>query len=158
MALLAARQACRAAGLVDLDWIAAGLAALADGRPLPPPFDAPARVWQVLKSDPRVPDTSVGEAVPPPRPAFQPPTREGLRTPGVVVTGITGITGAAEFTTPDRPLRVCQPHMAVPALFAAAEADPLQAALDAVFAAVVTYGENYRTLLQEVWSTCQEPA
>ncbi|MGW5258165.1 hypothetical protein ACWERW_35460 [Streptomyces sp. NPDC004012] len=48
-----------------------------------------------------------------------------------------------------------QPHVAVPALIGAAEADPLRAALDAVYAAVATYGEDYRTLLQEVWSACQ---
>jgi hypothetical protein len=45
--------------------------------------------------------------------------------------------------------------MALPALLDAAGADPLQAALDAVYAAVAAYGEDYRTLLQEVWSTYQ---
>ncbi|WP_406351061.1 hypothetical protein OHB56_00830 [Streptomyces sp. NBC_01635] len=37
---------------------------------------------------------------------------------------------------PDPSLRMSQPHMALPALLGAAEADPLQAALDAVYAAV----------------------
>ncbi|TGB08831.1 hypothetical protein E4099_14740 [Streptomyces palmae] len=45
-----------------------------------------------------------------------------------------------------------QPHMALPALLDAAEPDALRAALDAVHAAVATYGEDYRTLLQEVWT------
>jgi len=47
-----------------------------------------------------------------------------------------------------------QPHMALPAVTGAGESDPLQAALDAVFAAVATYGEDYPTLLEEVWSVC----
>ncbi|KAF3469955.1 hypothetical protein GL259_37265 [Streptomyces sp. Tu 3180] len=59
------------------------------------------------------------------------------------------------FGEPDPALRMSQPHMALPALFGAAEADPLQAALDAVYAAVTTYGEDYRTLLQEIRSACR---
>ncbi|MFF9511184.1 hypothetical protein ACF1BU_33285 [Streptomyces sp. NPDC014724] len=50
-----------------------------------------------------------------------------------------------------------QPHMAVPALLGAAEADPLRAALDAVYAAVATYGEDYPALLQDIWSVCAGP-
>ncbi|GAB3156758.1 hypothetical protein GCM10027290_55270 [Micromonospora sonneratiae] len=47
-----------------------------------------------------------------------------------------------------------QQGMAVPALFGAAEADPLQAALDALFAAAVTFGrDHYRELLDEVRRT-----
>ncbi|MFG2424732.1 hypothetical protein ACGFWD_37590 [Streptomyces sp. NPDC048448] len=34
----------------------------------------------------------------------------------------------------------------------AAEADPLRAALDAVYAAVATYGEDYPALLEEIRS------
>jgi hypothetical protein len=45
--------------------------------------------------------------------------------------------------------------MALPALLDAAEADPLRAALDAVYATVVTDGEDYRALLREVWSACE---
>lgn len=55
---------------------------------------------------------------------------------------------------PDPSLRMSQPHMALPALTDAAQADPLQAALDAVYAGVVTYGEDYPALLEEVWSAC----
>ena len=46
--------------------------------------------------------------------------------------------------------RVSQQHSAVPALFATAEPDALRAALDAVYAAVVTYGRHYRTVLAEL--------
>ncbi|QDY80567.1 hypothetical protein [Streptomyces qinzhouensis] len=71
-ALLAARRACEAAGLTRLDWINTGLTALADGHPLPPPLDDPDRVWQILGTDPDVPDNTTGWAVPPERPPFRP--------------------------------------------------------------------------------------
>ncbi|NEE13723.1 hypothetical protein G3M58_45615 [Streptomyces sp. SID7499] len=57
---------------------------------------------------------------------------------------------------PDPSLRISQPHMALPAVTAAADPDPLRAALDAVYAAVVTYGEDHPALLTEVWSFCEE--
>ncbi|MFF7045730.1 hypothetical protein ACIP4T_08240 [Streptomyces massasporeus] len=57
---------------------------------------------------------------------------------------------------PDPSLRISQPHMALPAVTAAADPDPLRAALDAVYAAVVTYGEDHPALLAEVWSFCEE--
>ncbi|GHI04079.1 hypothetical protein AQI88_07660 [Streptomyces cellostaticus] len=175
VALLAARHACEAAGLADLDWIAAGLAALAEGRPLPPLFDDPERVWHALDSDPRVPDRTVGHAVPPERPPFQPSARDDADTlmPQIVVPVVAATppqTGPEPGTpqptgerytlmvtvgAPDRSLPVSQPNMALPALLGATEADPLQAALDAVYAAVATYGEEYPALLQEVWSRCQ---
>ncbi|MDN0199892.1 hypothetical protein [Streptomyces sp. S.PNR 29] len=182
VALLAARHACQAAGLADLDWIAAGLTALAEGRPLPPPFDDPTRVWQALESDPRVPDRTVASAIPPERPPFEPPAHDGAPTAKPEPDPTSRIVGpaAAALKPPSRPrpptpqageatphtlmitigapdpsLRLSQPHMAVPALLGAAETDPLQAALDAVYAAVVTQGEDYRTVLREVWSVCQ---
>lgn len=48
------------------------------------------------------------------------------------------------------PRNVSQQHMAVPALWGAAEQDPLAAAIDALFAAAVTFGGDYRALLDEV--------
>ncbi|MBD0676813.1 hypothetical protein, partial [Streptomyces sp. CBMA156] len=62
VARFAARRACTAAGLDGLDWVAAGLTALDEGRPLPPPFDDPARLWQTLATDPRVPGRTVRRA------------------------------------------------------------------------------------------------
>ncbi|MFJ2627374.1 hypothetical protein ACIO6T_29175 [Streptomyces sp. NPDC087532] len=181
VALLAARRACEAAGLTRLDWITEALTALAEGRPLPAPFDDPERVWQTLESDPRVPNGTVGRAVPPVRPPFRPPAAPGASTPesqqaSYAVTGpATTATWSTEplgtsnppgpgsrtlrvtFGVPDPSVRMSQPHMAVPALLGAAEADPLRAALDAVFAAVVTYGEDYPALLQDIWSVCAGP-
>ncbi|KUN09565.1 hypothetical protein AQI95_04400 [Streptomyces yokosukanensis] len=182
VALLAARRACEAAGLAELDWIAAGLAAVAEGRPLPPPLDDADRVWQALDADPRVPDRAVGRAVPPGRPPFEAPrVGEEVSLPIPVPDAIASVVGPAtawlreaapaepptpEVTTgtghtlrvvigePDRSLPVSQPHMAVPALLGAAAPDPLQAALDAVYAGIHTYGEDYPVLLREVWSMC----
>ncbi|MGW7282637.1 hypothetical protein ACWGIV_31030 [Streptomyces sp. NPDC054844] len=179
IALLAARRGCEAAGLTDLDWIAAGLTALAEGRPLPPPLDDPVQAWRTLEADPQVPDRTVGRVVPPKRPPFQPPARSDAHTPIPKPMSLPPITGPATFLVkspdravpptpqpgeampytmrvtlgePDPSLRMSQPHMALPALLGAAEPGPLQAALDAVYAAVAAYGEDYQTLLREVRS------
>ncbi|MCW8376193.1 hypothetical protein [Streptomyces justiciae] len=174
VALLAAQRACEQSGLTALDWVNDGLTALAERRPLPPPFDDWNRMWQTLADDPHAPDRTVGEAVPPERPPFQPPApRPGVtawEAPQVVgpaaaavewskpqrVPGRRSRTGVftmgVTIGAPDPSQRMSQPHMALPAVTGAAEADPLRAALDAVYAGVVTYGEHYETLLQEVWA------
>jgi hypothetical protein len=64
------------------------------------------------------------------------------RVPHTTVTGYDGRTPG-----------VSRQAAAIPALWGAAEADPLQAALDALFAAVVTFGVEYPTLLAEVRRT-----
>jgi hypothetical protein len=46
--------------------------------------------------------------------------------------------------------RISQQHMAVPALWSAAAHDPLGAALESLFHAMVTFGNDYRRLLSEV--------
>ncbi|MEU8653577.1 hypothetical protein [Streptomyces sp. NPDC048737] len=74
VALLAARRACEAAGLTDVPWVTEALTALAHKRPLPPPFDDRALLSQTLRSDPRVPDRSVLEAIPPERAPYRSPT------------------------------------------------------------------------------------
>ncbi|OAH14317.1 hypothetical protein [Streptomyces jeddahensis] len=73
VASLAARRACEAAGLTDVPWVTQALTALMQKRPLPPPFDDTARLWETLRSDPRVPRRSVLEAIPPERPPYRPP-------------------------------------------------------------------------------------
>jgi len=55
----AAKRGCAVAGLAAVDWIAAGLAALDSGAPLPPPFDGQGLAWDRLFADPRVPLTTV---------------------------------------------------------------------------------------------------
>jgi hypothetical protein len=58
-------------------------------------------------------------------------------------------------STPDRPRdRISQPHFALPAVPAAVHPDLLRAALEAVSAAVETYGERYPELLAEIRAFC----
>ncbi|MEU1937982.1 hypothetical protein ACH49O_31300 [Streptomyces coeruleorubidus] len=172
VAVFAARRACEAAGLTALDWVADALTALGEGRPLPPPFDDEARMWQRLATDPRVPDRTVGRAVPPERPPFRPPASadDPIPQPQDAARAVVGpaaavveaaaadsamCAGAFTIGRPDPSLRMSQPHMALPAVTGAAEPDPLRAALDAVSAAVDAYGENHPALLAEVWSVCE---
>ncbi|MEU9791132.1 hypothetical protein AB0E27_10920 [Streptomyces sparsogenes] len=192
VASLAARRACEVAGLIGVSWVTQALTALTERRPLPPPFDDTARMWETLRSDPQVPRRSVLEAVPPERPPYRPqtppavagwtwfpaaesgdngPRRRGLgRALGAFVPTVaadrrptpTGGVGHGATTvqasgTPRGPERISQPHFALPAVLAAAEPDPLKAALDAVWHAVNTYGDHYPELLEEIRSaTCTE--
>ncbi|MFC8143933.1 hypothetical protein ACFUKV_19715 [Streptomyces paradoxus] len=205
VALLAARRACEAAGLTALDWVTDALTALAEGRPLPPPFDDDARMWHTLASEPACPDRTVGRAIPPERPPFQDsPSSPGTAalSPEEAATLVVGPASAVarqsspqpaagpaaagqsgplqasdpavarqsspppvpepgqysllvSFGPPDPSLRISQPHAALPAVTGAAEPDPLRAAVDAVYAAVVTYGEDWPALLAEIGSLCQ---
>ncbi|MFI6286350.1 hypothetical protein ACIBCM_16570 [Streptomyces sp. NPDC051018] len=59
VARLAARRACVRAGLGEAEWLVPALEALDGGRRPPPPFDDPDRVWELLESDPRLPDSPV---------------------------------------------------------------------------------------------------
>ncbi|MFF8413361.1 hypothetical protein [Streptomyces omiyaensis] len=77
VALLAARRACERAGLTTVPWVAGALTALAEGRPLPPPFDDTARMWETLRATPLAPGPPVRGAVPPGRPPYFPPTPPG---------------------------------------------------------------------------------
>ncbi|MEU0763497.1 hypothetical protein ABZ351_27835 [Streptomyces microflavus] len=145
VALLSARRACEAAGLTDVPWVAGALAALEAGRPLPPPFDDPARMSEALRSDPRVPDTSVLEAVPPDRAPYHPPP-PGPGAPYTVVVTPPGTQRALH--------QISQPHYALPAVLAAAGPAPLIAALDAVWHALNTCGEHWPEFLDEIRSAC----
>ncbi|WP_329389936.1 hypothetical protein OG625_37665 [Streptomyces sp. NBC_01351] len=191
VASLAARRACEAAGLIGLAWVTQALTALAERRPLPPPFDDPDRMWETLSSDPQVPSRSVLQAVPPERPPYRPLTpaaaaewtrlpaaesgddgrrRRGLgrglgallppapagdrpTPPGGVGHGAAAVHTASTVRGPER---ISQPYFALPAVLAAAEPDPLKAALDAVWHAVNTYGEHYPELLEEIRSACAD--
>lgn len=55
-----------------------------------------------------------------------------------------------------QPEQISQPHFAVSTVLAAAEHAPLNAALDAVWHALGTYGERYPELLDEIRSACTE--
>ncbi|MFF8282598.1 hypothetical protein ACF06W_07685 [Streptomyces albus] len=194
VALLAARRACDAAGLIGVAWVTRALTALTERRPLPPPFDDRALLFETLVSDPQVPTRSVLEAVPPERPPYCPPMppttagrmrvpaadaagpEDGRKPPGLgralgafgptvpvgpnaprPIEGVAdgpGVVVVHPSGTPRSPGRISQPHFALPAVLAAAEPDPLRAALDAVWHAVNTYGEHYPQLLAEIRSAC----
>ncbi|ONI84806.1 hypothetical protein ALI22I_30430 [Saccharothrix sp. ALI-22-I] len=47
------------ARLTDVEWIAPALAAMDRGEALPPPFDDDRQAWDLLRTDDRVPQTSV---------------------------------------------------------------------------------------------------
>ncbi|GHE64617.1 hypothetical protein GCM10018785_36980 [Streptomyces longispororuber] len=174
VALLAARRACEVSGLGGIGWIEEGLAALAAGRELPMLYADEERVWDRLDADPRVPQRTVRRPTAPRRPPFRPlmlpdgqhaeedceealvlgpagrtlSFRTSERDVHTVVARIGGAAG------PFPVLEMSQPHSALSALMGAAEADPLRAALDAVYSAICAYGEDYPVLLEEVARAC----
>ncbi|MEU2149633.1 MULTISPECIES: hypothetical protein [Streptomyces] len=189
VALLAARRACEAAGLMSLPWVTQAHTALTEKRPLPPPFDDLDQMWETLRSDPQLPSRSVLQAVPPERPPYRPLTpraaAEWTRLPAVelgdsgrrrslgrVLGALIPSVPAGDSPTPTGamghgvavhtsgtvrgPQQIAQPYFALPAVLAAAEHDPLKAALDAVWHAVNTYGEHYPGLLEELRSVCAD--
>ncbi|WP_030380455.1 MULTISPECIES: hypothetical protein [unclassified Streptomyces] len=90
-----------------------------------------------------------------------PPPEEGratLASSGTLPSPRWETTGHGPAVSPqpvDRTRRrISTPHFALPAVIAAADPDPLRAALDAVHAAVSTYGEHYPDLLTEIRAAC----
>ena len=106
----AAWRALTEAGMAEVDWIAAGLAAIESGFPLPEPFGDDAGVWQALGVDQRIPVTVV-------------PSPDG------------------------RADNWSQQYMSMPALLAAADPDPLRAAIAGVVHASVGVGFDRRDAL-----------
>ncbi len=151
VARLAARRAYDVAGLAELDWVVPALAALDEGRPLPAPFDDRERVWELVDSDERVPARLIERATPPGLKGFE--SSSSSRGVQYLIGPLRErAIAATRASAAPAPIHMSQPHMAVPALFAAAGPDPLQAALDAVYAAVTAYGADHPDLLREVWA------
>ncbi|NJQ15177.1 hypothetical protein HCN52_09505 [Streptomyces bohaiensis] len=147
VARLAARRACEAAGLTEVPWFADALTALEAERPLPPPFHDAALLEQALVSDPRLPRRSVPPAIPP----------QG--EPGSVTVFRDDYTSVIDVgDSPLRPETPVQAYAASPAVRAAAEREPLRAAVEAVWHAVHTTGDQYTDLLTEIRSACARPA
>jgi hypothetical protein len=122
----AAERAAALASIDRLPWVGAALAALRDGQPLPPPF------------------------------AHQ--TRDDVDWQ----TEVWAELDAVEITTIAPPTRkgrpqareMSQQHVALPAILAHADPDPLTAALNALFAAAAAHGEaGYRAFLADLRST-----
>ncbi len=117
----AARRAMRVAGLDQIGWIAAALAAAEAGRPLPPSFTDQhgAAAFNHLLSDPEVPNTTVPLRIDPPAPGRP------------------------------RVIDMMQQAAAFPALIALANDDPLIAAIDAVYNAAIAHGADRDHFLAE---------
>ncbi|WP_206305918.1 hypothetical protein [Streptomyces sp. RFCAC02] len=130
------------------------------GRPVPPPPPPAAPAQRIEERPEESVSRPAADAAPP-----SDPMGEKLRAAGWTFAGTVRldepappkpvvVTEAVVVTTgtpvPDGP--VSQPHMALPAVFAAARDNPLAAALDAVHAAIHTYGEDWQRLTGEIWA------
>ncbi|WP_106614172.1 hypothetical protein [Saccharothrix carnea] len=113
----AARRAFTEAGLADVDWIAPALTAMDRGEPLPSPFGDGKPLWELLQ-----------------------PVLADDRVPKRVISSlILALDGKRH--------NKLQQAMALPALFAAHEENPLKAALEALWAGVQTFGHGRHGVL-----------
>lgn len=119
----AARHAYTFAGIADLHWMAPAWEALDRGEPLPEAFTDTMAMWRRIAGEDIVTQSRL--------------TLNASRSPGLDL---------------DVVLRgdVAPVPMALPALPAAALADPLQAALEALWAAATAYGADAPIFLAEV--------
>jgi hypothetical protein len=122
----AARHAYTFAGIADLDWMAPAWEALDRGEPLPESFTDTMAMWRRI----------AGEDIVLHRHATLRPVFRGNLNPRHLLLG-----------------DVAPVPMALPALMAAALPDPLQAALEALWAAATAYGADAPTFLAEVRRT-----
>jgi hypothetical protein len=119
VAVWAAHQACDMARISERPWIAPALVALDRAEPLPHPFhDKNAAFAKLLGG------------------------QGDVRT--VVTLGPLGEKSASARVSS---MQISKPHAALPAIFAVVEADPLHAACDALWAAVVTAGPDHPAIL-----------
>lgn len=116
----AAHQAYDHSGLTTRPWVTPALAAMDARQPLPPPFDEMTHAFRRLNSE--------------------------FGAGGPTVATLTVI---AE-DSPDLIPNVEPAYAALPAVFAAAESDAAQAVFDALYAAVVTFGDRHDELLSEL--------
>ncbi|MEV8504601.1 hypothetical protein AB0368_07185 [Actinoplanes sp. NPDC051475] len=125
VALWAAERAAAVSSIDQLPWVVAALAALRKGEPLPPPFDHEA-------------------------PEDDYPTEVWAQLDAIE---ITTIRMPSVVNGPEAP-EISLQHVAMPAVLANADRDPLTAALNAVYASALAHGEaGYRAFLAELKST-----
>ena len=124
IAVWAARHAYTFAGIADLEWLAPAWAALDRGEPAPESIADMKTQWDRIRGD-----HHYGEVVS--------VTMHQSSRP---------MSGPASFLDHD----VDPVAMALPALAAAGVPDPLQAALESLWAAATAYGRDHPTFLAEV--------
>jgi hypothetical protein len=125
IAVWAARQAFTHAGIADLDWMAPAWEALEHGDPLPAGFTDPMALLARISG--------------------------GQQRGGYRIFGVAQLShGAAPSLDAILDGPVNPAAMALPALAAAAGPDPLQAALEALWAAITTYAARRLEVLSEV--------
>ncbi|WP_433650166.1 hypothetical protein ACQP2C_27405 [Micromonospora zamorensis] len=124
IAIWAAQQAFAVAGIADLDWMTPAWTALDRGVPLPAEFADMSALRTRIVGEPA--DTFTVTSLRPAGRGLTDPLRAVLDAPVDPVA------------------------MALPALLAAGESDPLQAALEALWAAVTTYAARRSEFLAEV--------
>jgi hypothetical protein len=123
VSLWAAEHAAAVSSIDQLPWVVTALAALRDGGPLPPPFDHQAAEDHEYQAE------------------------VWAELDAIEITTIRMPTVVAGPEIPE----ISQQHVALPAILANAEPDPLTAALNAVSAAASAHGEaGYRAFLTEL--------
>ncbi|HEX6682998.1 MAG TPA: hypothetical protein VF062_09400 [Candidatus Limnocylindrales bacterium] len=127
----AARHAFTHAGIADRDWLAPVWEALDRDEPLPAPFDDPDELWRRFRPS--------GEEVY--YESFAVFSQGGATDPFAHIFGGDVLGSGVE---------VDPVSMAVPALTAATAPDPLQAALEALWAAATAYGRDVPAFLATV--------
>ncbi|MFG3618557.1 hypothetical protein [Nocardia sp. NPDC047654] len=129
LARWAANQACTKAGLTDRPWVRPALAALRDGRPLPPPFD------DVDSAMTRLHDEDFGPA-----------DDEHVGT--IEATTGPGSAGAATSSFDLGPIH--RPSFALPTITDANQPDALDAAMTTLYATALVFGPEVDTLFAAV--------
>lgn len=119
----AARHAYAYAGIADLEWMAPAWAALERGAPLPEEFTDTMAMWRRIEGRDIV-----------------------VTSRATIVATRADAPDPADLIAHD----VAPVPMALPALMAAAQPDPLQAALEALWAAASAYGRDAPSFLAEV--------
>jgi hypothetical protein len=144
VAIWAARQAFAHAGIAELDWMAPAWAALESGGPLPAEFTDLGALFVRISGTPPVSYSIVSV-----RPSSSEQGRHSLSNRGLSNHGLSN-RGLGENLGAVLNGPVDRISMALPALTAAAGPDPLQAALESLWAAVTTYADQRPALLAEV--------
>ncbi|MFF5125952.1 hypothetical protein ACFY41_03310 [Streptomyces syringium] len=118
IAVWVARRALSLAGLCALDWVAPALEAAEGGQTLPAPFDDVDRVWDMLFTDQRVPETTVvslrGNIPDMSQQAMAIPALFGAVEPDSLQAAFDALYAAAATYGPDHPALFAEVRRAFP--------------------------------------------